>query len=71
MVGQAIDATLGELLTAGFAGVLIAVTGILELLTSNKKLEDQLVWLATHRGRVCDSQIDFVFVLVDVLLLLL
>lgn len=49
MVGQTVDATLGEFLAARLAGVLVAITGILEFLAANKEFEDQLVGFATHR----------------------
>lgn len=48
VVGQAVDATLRELLTAGLAGVLISVAGVFELLASNEELEDELIRLSTH-----------------------
>lgn len=48
MVGQAVDATLRELFTAGLAGVLISVAGVFELLASNEELEDELIRLSTH-----------------------
>lgn len=48
MVGQAVDATLGKFLSAGLARVLVAITGVLEFLASNKELEDELVRFATH-----------------------
>jgi hypothetical protein len=51
VIGEAVDAALGEFLTAGLAGVLIAVAGILELGASDKELEDELVGLATHFER--------------------
>lgn len=48
MVGQTVDATLGEFLAASFARVLVAITGVLEFLASNEELEDELVRFATH-----------------------
>lgn len=48
MVGQAVDAALGELLAAGLAGVLVAVACILELLPADEELENQLIRLAAH-----------------------
>lgn len=48
MVGQAIDAALGKFFAAGLAGMLVAVASILEFLTSDKELEDELVGFATH-----------------------
>lgn len=38
VICQAIDAALGELLSAGLAGVLVAVTGILQLLPADEEL---------------------------------
>ena len=52
MIGKAIDATLGELFTTRLARVLVAIAGVLELLTSNKELENQLVRFATHEDEV-------------------
>ena len=48
MVCQAIYATLGKLLSASFASVLIAVAGVLQLRTALEKLEDELVRFTTH-----------------------
>lgn len=41
MVGQAVDATLGELLAAVFTGMGIAIARVIKLSTSQKVLEDQ------------------------------
>lgn len=51
VVGQAIDAPFGKFLATGLAGMLVAITRILELGTSNEELEDQLVGFASHCGR--------------------
>jgi hypothetical protein len=48
VIGETVDATLGEFLATGLARMLITIASVLELLTSNKELEDELVWLATH-----------------------
>ena len=50
MVGQAVDATLGEFFAAGLARVLVTVTGVLEFLAANEELKDELVRFATHCG---------------------
>jgi hypothetical protein len=54
VVGQAIDAPFGKFLSAGLAGMLVAITRILELGTSNEELEDKLVGFASNCGRLMD-----------------
>lgn len=52
VIGQTIDTPLGEFLAAGLAGMLVAITRVLELGTSNEELEDELVGFSPHGGRV-------------------
>lgn len=48
MSSQTIDSTLWKFLAACLAGMLIAITRILELLTSFEEFEDQLIGFAAH-----------------------
>lgn len=53
MVGEAVNATLGKDLPAGFACVLVAIARVFQLGTPVEELEDELVGFATHFARCC------------------
>lgn len=48
VIGEAVDASLGEILTAGLAPELITVAVILQFRTAVEVLEDHIIRLATH-----------------------
>lgn len=48
MCSETVDSSLREFLSACFAGMLISITRVFELLAAFKKFENELVGLSTH-----------------------
>ena len=48
MCSETVDSSLGEFLSACFAGMLISITRVFELLAAFEKFQNELVGLSTH-----------------------